>query len=159
MTSAIEPFPIDFSKLEKGQTISADDVSRIYGVIPHSTKYQLALMKLQNAIEINRTDLVLRQTQGALCVLTDLQASDYLESRANSLVSGLRRNARRVGRINTSEFTDAQKQLHGARERMAVGVAMSAEKERRSAQRELLSLRTEQISAGDDDCEGFSEVG
>lgn len=150
---SVELFPIDFATLTKGQTITGDEVGRIYGVIPHTPRHQLALMKLQNAIETNRTDLVLRQVQGSLCILTDLEASEYLEQRAGALVSGLRRNAARVGRINTSTFTDAQKQIHGARERMATGVAMAAEKERRSANRELLGIRSALLIAANGDDE------
>lgn len=165
MTSAaVEPFPIDFTKLEKGQTIPADEISRIYGVDSRSPQFSFKVMSLVRQIEDSRRDLVTKQDHGSIRILTDIEASDYLEQRAGVLVGSLRRNASRVGRINTAEFSDAQKQLHSARERMAIGVAMAAEKERRSVLRELIAIRTELISAGDDEEEiereeSFDEVG
>jgi len=155
-TGNIEAFPIDFSRLEKGQTIPADEVARIYGVTIGSPQFSFRLMGLIRSIEDNRRDLVLKQDHGSIRIMTDLEASDHIENRAGQLVTSLRRNAARVGRINTVDFTDAQKQLHAARERMAVGLAMVAEKERRSATKELLSIRTAQIVAGEDE---LSDVG
>lgn len=155
-----EKYPLDFLTLAKGDVIQAEQIEAIYGRPRSDPRFSFDMLALSREIERQRSDLVTRQDHGTIRIMTDLEASEYLDQQTDRHTHGLRRNAARAARIDVSGFSMSQRLLHDARERKAAMVALAAEGARRAGLKELLGARTAALShsASADERRPFSEV-
>lgn len=141
----MEYFPIDCASLEKGQVIPTEEVETIYSVSREDQAFGFSLLRLKAHIEKARCDLVLRVTQNALRIMTDLEADAYLAKQADSCVSKLKRDAVRCQRIDRQDFTPGQVLMAESRQRRHQMLAMVTERARRDTRRSIADARNAQL--------------
>jgi hypothetical protein len=135
-------FPLDFEALKKGDVIEQSRIESIYQVKfgTDPTRYRLMQMKLVEIIERERPDLYPRTDRATVRIMEDKEAEAYNCGRHEAHVRGLARDARRRGRINRSEFSDADRRAAESRDLGFAALAAMAKRELVKAEREALML-------------------
>jgi len=103
-------FPIDYDAAQKGDIISAARVQAIIGRSPSSKLYELRVLALVGKIESSLWEIgkqfTVCQRKGAIHILDDESASNYLEDRSASLFRGMQRSQRRLLAVDRENLTD-----------------------------------------------------
>lgn len=112
-------YPIDYDALEKGGTISVEELEHITGKKSSTYAFGLAVLafsqNLQERLEERGLDCVIAQEKRGIKILTDIEASQYSSAEFNKHVRGMGRNLKRILSVDTSEFDADQRALHDAR--------------------------------------------
>lgn len=81
MTQEVEPFPVDYDTLAKGDLIAAERCEQILNLTRLDERYQLKLLRLKeticDAMEKRGVPITIRIEKAGLAVLTDAQAAEY----------------------------------------------------------------------------------
>lgn len=110
-------WPLDFDALQKGDVISQERIEAIYRVkFSDADTYRLAVMKLVERIEAERSDLYPRTSKNTIVIMTDAEAEAYNCDRMKKHVEALQRDTRRRGRIERKEFDDAGRRAAESRD-------------------------------------------
>lgn len=116
-SSGVVYYPLDVSKLTKGQVLTLAELEPILGVSPTSRKWPLKLLNLRQKIETLRRGLGLpiftfRVKRGELLVCDDSDASQYNRSMGKRGIKRFRRASVRNLAVDTSKLTDEERQTH-----------------------------------------------
>ena len=138
---------IAWRDIEKGERISAEKVEEMYFVltdkklisssITQSRDMSFRSLQVKQWIESNRLEInkpvVIRQDKGALVVLTDPQAVDYLNGQASQGLTKHRRSTRKMfNRIdvdNLSQYDRDQLQVNQGRHSFIAAAIDGAKKQ------------------------------
>lgn len=112
-------YPIDYDALEKGSTISVDELERITGKKSSSYAFALAVLgfvqKLQERLEDRGMECIVVQQKRGLRILTDIEATEYAYAEFEKHSRAMGRNLRRQLSVDPSGFNDTQKEDHDRR--------------------------------------------
>lgn len=136
-TAEMELHPIDFEALQKGEVIPAQRLREIYGT-EEETELAFKRMGLVQEIEMRRSDLYPVIRDECIVILTDHEAAEYSVKRHEQLVRGMQRNARRRSRIDSTEFSDAEKRSVEFWDQQIVAQSLGIQRQLRQAKRDLL---------------------
>lgn len=122
----------DAMPLEKGDSIAIEDIEAIGGVERGSTQYALFALQLMNHITAQRPDLTVKVDGGVIRVLTDQEASEYLDNRFRaSCAQVCRVNAKlRTVDMNNLSVDEARRHDHSVQFAGGVTAAMISEVKR-----------------------------
>jgi hypothetical protein len=106
--------------LNKGDVISADTLEEITGHLRETDAYRLALLTIVELIQTIREEVgdpvVVRHEKHGLRVLTDPEASEYLDKRHRAHLEGIDRAYYKTCRwVDTAHLTDAERGQHAKR--------------------------------------------
>lgn len=106
--------------LNKGDVVSADTLEEITGYKRETDAYRLALLTIVELIQTVREEVgdpvVVRHEKHGLRVLTDPEASEYLDKRHRSHLEGIDRAYYKTCRwVDTSRLTDEERAQHAKR--------------------------------------------
>lgn len=133
-------YPIDFDALEKGQYIEPELISeRLCVPLSDQKQYQFKLLRLKAQIESERPDLVTKGEGLGIRVLTDEEASPYLNTRLESHLRGIARTNLRRSRIDKNNLNEAQRKTCESEDRIAAATLIAM----RQAHRKQLRLEAE----------------
>lgn len=123
----LSKYPIDVDALVKGDEISVERVEVIVGVRYTDRRYALAACQLASWIEGEKLDrgeyVTVATVKGAIRVLTDAEAADYLTRRFAAHEAGLRTSARRKAGVDRSALTEDGRAKHD-RELVTMGMKL-----------------------------------
>jgi len=123
-------WPVDTSTLEKGSEIPAalcatilrhmeiDESGEVTKepLVPGTSKYQLALLRLRDVIEGILAErglaVVIRTRENGLRILTDSEAAEYTDRRGDNHLEGLMRAYVRQTSVDAANLTDAERSIH-----------------------------------------------
>jgi hypothetical protein len=118
--------PVDFESLEKGTSISREELEEILGVSSDDDKYPFAVMALSVSIE-RHAGIVCCQEKKTLRLLTDVEADAYTERRLRHHVDGLTRVVNRRLLIDRSSMGGMEQLAAESRDRIATATAIAAQ--------------------------------
>lgn len=148
-----DAFPLDFAALEKGSEVPREKIEEIYQVrqAADPERFRLSQLKLVELIEQKRRDLYPRTRGDAIRIMTDREAEQYNGERHRAHVAGMVRDARRRGRIDRSEFTDAERRAAESRDLSFSAMALMSRRALQKAEREakMLAARPEESGEGE----------
>lgn len=133
---SIRYYPLEVSALTKGQTISIKELEVIFGVKFPEIRWWSRLLRLKKQIAHQREllglpTLTMNTPKGMLHVCTDEEASEY-NRRHDSLANRKKyRHLRQNLAVDTSKFTEEQRQIHDRtirRQAMVVSAIRSAQR-------------------------------
>lgn len=138
-----ELFPLDFEALNKGDTITQNQIESIYqtryAIAPD--EYRRKMMDLGSRIERERPGELLVKYDGlTLRIMTDHEADEVTHKRIVHAVGTIGRNSHRRAAINRDEFSGEQKKVAESRDMFATTLALATRKELRRAKREQMLL-------------------
>jgi len=112
-------YPIDYNALEKGSTISVDELERITGKKASSYAFALAVLgfvqDLQERLEDRGLECIVVQQKRGLRILTDIEATEYAYAEFEKHSRAMGRNLRRQLKVDHSGFDEKQKGDHDRR--------------------------------------------
>lgn len=109
------PYPIDFDSISKGDVITVKQLEEIYGAEYGTKEYNLACMKLIEAIHLHTArkgcPMRARVDKGAIRILTDSEGVQYAEDRHEaSIRSMIRNHAMASATIDAANLTVQERQ-------------------------------------------------
>ena len=119
--ASADRYPLDFDKLEKGDTISHAQLEEILGMKKDKDPEKFALEKLKLYGRIQRElweegkVYTVRMTGGMIHICDDKEASAYGEKTNKSAVKKLAMTTKRLSGVDLTEFSDAEKRDHEKR--------------------------------------------
>lgn len=115
-TEMVSQKAFDTSALEKGSTISVDEVERIIGAERHTVEYGLKALGLTQQIDRDMYArgivVVVRMDKGAIVVCTDPEASGYTEHRMATLFKHMGRMLAKHQAVDVGNLTLAKRHSH-----------------------------------------------
>lgn len=112
----LSKYPLDASALSKGDEIPVERVEAIVRRKFDDRRYALAVASLCDWIEREKAErgehVTAAMVKGAIRILTDAEAADYLSGRFRAHEAGLRRSARAKARVDRAQLTEAQRDKH-----------------------------------------------
>jgi hypothetical protein len=136
------PYPFDYANMKKGDVITVEEIERLSKTKRGTPKYAFAVLGYQNQIENTMANLdkpvSTRQVRYSIEIMTDPQATKYMELSALAHERGMFRALRGLGKVNVGNLTTDEVQAHQDRiiyiSRMAQGA--------RNGRREGINLIT-----------------
>lgn len=115
--TGVHYFPLDVTKLAKGQTIGIDELERIMGIHRASSLWNFGLMKLQRQIAKLRADLGLnilttRTHRGKLIICDDSDAANYNRSMGKRGIRRFVRSTRRNIAVDVTKLPPDEREAH-----------------------------------------------
>ena len=115
-----EIHPIDVTTLKKGDVITVEQLEKITGWGRKSDAFKLRVLALRDRIMRELQDIgrpmVLRGWQGcSLRILTDPEATEYLDNQATSHLRGIGRSCFRLGQVDVRNLDEGQNREHERR--------------------------------------------
>lgn len=113
------PYPFDFDALEKGQTITPEELASKCGHAPGTRKYQLAVLGYRDLImkrlkALGRPATVKIQGEG-LRILTDSEAVQYNDKRMGQSDKHKRVTFRRMRDVDRTQLSEDEARNHERR--------------------------------------------
>ena len=112
-------YPMDCSKLKKGDVLTIEDLERITSRKYGTTDFQIATLKLRRYIECELLKLgevvTIIQQRGAMKICLDSEASDVNYLRTKQHVRGIGNDLRRAHGVDPQALTDEQRRDHDRR--------------------------------------------
>jgi hypothetical protein len=109
-------YPLDFEALEKGMTIEALELERIFGISRNDRMYAVKLMSLCNEIEKRSAEagapLHTKSEKGAIKILTDEEDSLYQSKRFKEGIDQSFRAQHKALVIDTENLSEPRKIAH-----------------------------------------------
>lgn len=103
-----QAYPLDFSALSKGDSVSVEKMESIFGVPRTHPDYPWKVMALSKRIEDECEALgklfTVCQRNGSLCILSDDDAHSYNRNEHERAVRIMARSLRRQGWVDTSKL-------------------------------------------------------
>jgi hypothetical protein len=126
----VQPYPLDVTKLTKGQVISIAELEHILVMRRDNLQWWKRLLQLKHKIEVNRKrmglpELTMHTHGGELVVCTDAEASQYNKRRRKIGIRHSLRAVRRNLSVDDSQLTQEEREAHH-REIMRGGMLISA---------------------------------
>jgi hypothetical protein len=109
-------WPIDFESLEKGDVIGVEKLEKITGKVNGTQAYAFAILGLcqyiQNGMDNLNKPVTCKIDKGRIRILTDSEASDYLDHRDEQNRSEQKRIVRHSLNVDQGNLNDEQKSVH-----------------------------------------------
>lgn len=115
MRKKTEVYPLDFQAIKKGDSIGASRIERITGCVAGSQKYQLAALALRERIMTERPEVVATISGHDIRILTDEEATDYIDRTNQQRLRSIGRYNRRLVQVDTTGFDSDLRRKHERR--------------------------------------------
>jgi hypothetical protein len=111
-----QPYPLDFTDLSKGDSITPERMEKIFGVPRTHPEYPWKVMSLAKQIEDECEALgrlfTVCQRDGSLCILDDDDAHSYNRNEHERAVRMMARSLRRQGWVDSSKLKAVSTEDH-----------------------------------------------
>lgn len=113
----IKKYPIDFDSLEPGMVLNKNDLAKTLGLEPSSTEFTWKVLSICQEISDHLHSKLggwysVRNLDDGIHILNAIESSLYLQSTMEKYDKKERRDLRRLTHIDTSSFSDEEKQRH-----------------------------------------------
>jgi hypothetical protein len=153
--AAPQRHPLDYDALRKGDIIQTDVIVAWVKCTPaDGSKWNFGMLRVKDAVEAERTDLIARIDGDTVRILLDAEADQYLDERVRVAVASLGNVVRKRPRIDRESLSAAERQLAESRDRIAQATYFAATKARdRQLQIAGFVRPAAVVTAGDDEAE------
>lgn len=114
-----ERYPLDIDAIEKGSTVTVEEMERIFQIPRTDARFSLRTMGLKEFIQrgmLERGQVVtVAIRRGALCVLRDEEASIYNDREARNKRLGMLRDLARLQGVDVSNIPEERRPMHERR--------------------------------------------
>jgi hypothetical protein len=116
MTS-VERYPLDFEALNRGDTIPAERIERIYGISRNHRDYWSKQLRLRDQIEdhflsVRGDDVSVKIESGDLVILGHRDQAHYTQQRARAAIRQYGKSFRKASAVDQSHLSDEERERH-----------------------------------------------